>query len=79
MTIQNIEFHDNPSDGCCSAPCGTGRSVNVIKLLTVFSSYFAKEPKMRSILHSVLWLLVVSKNTFSVFKKGESFFPFYSA
>jgi len=73
-----MEFHDNPSGGCCSAPCGTVIRVDV-KLLTAFRSYFAKEPKMRPRLHPLLWLPVISKNTFSVFGKGERFFPLFTA
>jgi len=79
VKIQNVEFHDNPSGGCCSAPCGTGVRVDV-KLLTAFRSHVAKEPKIRPRLRPVLWLPVISKNTFSVFGKGERFFsPFYGA
>jgi len=80
LKIQNMEFHDNPSGARCSAPCGTGIKIDVMKLLTAFTSYFAKEPKMRPRFHSVLWLPVISNNTFSVFGKGKRFFsPFYSA
>ena len=79
VQIQNMEFRDNPSGGCCSAPCGTVITVDVMQLLTAFCSYIAKEPKMRPRLHSVLWLPVISKNTFSVFGTGQRFFSLFTA